>query len=198
MPTNLIDTCTEEVFITTTIGKIKKQFRPLSSVKAKWFIHRILPKDSLLVEWDNRQRLELEIDISQWFSNRDLLEQYLWHELALVKDELDPHFHYSYDYVKMNYGPDSPRQRYYPIIRSVWSVYSSGRLARSNLPVSHVDPVKSQFIHCFGEHPEIHDWFKTLYHETNQYTFNDLEKIAQKLNKLKISIEPDLNKKTGG
>ncbi len=187
MLSNLIDTCTEEVFITTTIGKIKKQFRPLLSVKAKWFIHQILPKDSLLVEWDNRQRLELEIDISQWFSSRERLEQYLWQELALVRDELDPHFHYSHDYVKINYGPDSSRQRYYPIIRNVWTVYSSGRLARSNLPVLPLDPLRSQFIQCFGEHPDIHDWFNTLYQESNQYTFNDLEKIAQKLYKLKLS-----------
>lgn len=194
MLSNLIDTCAEEGFITATIGKIKKHFRPLSSVKAKWFIHRILPKDSLLVEWDNRQRLELEIDIAQWFTSKDRLEQYLWQELALVRDELDPNFHYSHDYVKINYGPDSPRQRYYPIIRHVWTVHSSGKLARNKLPVSPIDPVKSQFLQCFGEHPEIHNWFNTLYHESNQYTFNDLEKIAQKLNKLKLTTDQNPNK----
>ena len=137
----------------------------------------------------------MEIDIAQWFSSKDRLEQYLWQELDLVKDELDPHFHFSHDYVKINYGPDSPRQRYYPIIRSVWTVYSSGRLARSNLPVSPIDPVKYQFLLCFGEHPEIHEWFNTLYHESNQYTFDDLEKIAQKLNKLKIFTDHDPNHK---
>src|SRR5579863_5453960 len=122
MLSTIIDTCAEEDFISNVIGKIKKQFRPLYSVKAKWFIHRILPKDSLLVEWDNRSRLELEIDIAQWFSSKARLEQYLWQELAMIGDELNPHFQYSHDYCKNNYGPDSPRQRYYPLIRNVWKV----------------------------------------------------------------------------
>ena len=118
MLSGIIDTCAEEEFISDEIARIKRQFRPLSSVKTKWFIHRILPKDTVLVEWDNRARLDLEIDISQWFTTREKLMHLLWQELSMVRDELDPNFHYSQEYIKANYGPDCPRQRFFPLIRS--------------------------------------------------------------------------------
>ena len=49
MLSGIIDTCAEEEFISDEVVRIKKQFRPLSSVKLKWYIHRILPKDTVLV-----------------------------------------------------------------------------------------------------------------------------------------------------
>ena len=189
MVSDIIDTYTEEVFISNTLVKIKKQFRPLASVKTKWFIHRILPKDTILVEWENRARLELEIDISQWFSNRIYLEQLLWQELALIRDELDPNFKYSSDYVTLTYGPESPRQRYFPVIRIVWNVYCCGRLYRRSLPLSPLEDIKSQFYQCFGENQAIQDWFNKLFFETTEYTFGDLEKIAQKVHRLKSTSD---------
>jgi len=189
MVQNLIDICTEEVFISDTLAAIKKQFRPLMSVKAKWYIHRILPKDLILTEWKSRIRLDLEIDISQWFSSRDKLERLFWHEMMLVKDELDPKFEFPVDYVRDTYGPNAPRAKYYALVRAVWCVHAAGRLHRMGLPSCTQHEVNENFIECFGHYPETNELFQKIYEHTGEYTFKDIENIARQLYKIRKDRE---------
>ena len=185
MPLAKIDTAAEEYFISDTLARIKKQFRPLLSVKARWYIHRILPIDTVLVEWKHRGLQELEIDIAQSFSSRDVLEQILWHELCFISDQIDPLFEFSHSYVQENYGPDSPRQRYYQIIKTVWCVHVCGRLNRLNLPCYSRDNIHNQFILTFGNRPEVEMWFTKLITENKEYTFGEIEQIARTIYRLK-------------
>ncbi len=186
---NLIDTYTEEVFISDVLAAIKRQFRPLMSLKAKWFIHRILPKDTLLTEWKNRSRLELEIDISQWFTSRDRLEKLFWHEMSLIKDEMDPKFEFPVEYVRNTYGPEAPRAKYYSLIRAVWCVYSCSRLTKMGLPVCALKDVKDHYIECFGDYPESNQLFHNIYDHSGDYTFRDIENIAKQLYKIRKENE---------
>ena len=177
----LIDMYAEEVYISDTLAKIKRQYRTMASLRARWFIHRILPNDSIIVDWSNRARLELEIDIAQWFTVREKLEQLLWKELTMFQDELDPLFEYQIDYVKHNYGPDAPREKYFQYIRSVWCLYTVGRLHRRNLPAPNKEHMKEHFCECFGSNDVSHEWLEKFFHENKTYTFTELETIAKKL-----------------
>jgi len=183
----MIDTVAEETFITDTIARIKREFRHLVSLKAKWFVHRILPADTLLVEWKNRGRLELEIDLAQWFSSRDKLTQLLWYELAFIRDELDPAFGYPIDYVRDNYGPGAPRERFYHLIRMCWCVTVCGRLSRKQVPVHHKDVVHGHYVECYGTTDFAAETFNKLFN-MERPTFTEIETIAKQLYKNRPTV----------
>ena len=179
----MIDTYTQEVLILDVLTKIKKQYRPLTSLHIRWHIHRILPEDSILLEWDNRSKLELELDISQWFSTLELLEQKLWYELMFIRDEMDPLFKYPHSYVQLNYGPNTLREKYFQLIQSIWAVYNYGRLLRQKLPVFPLEIIQDIFHEGFPEIPAAQECFDKLLRGNKEYIFFELENIAKDLHR---------------